>query len=178
MPAGVAALEPADAAPEARPVRLRLAAPASSRVAVVGDFNDWDPAATPLHRAGDSGTWIVELRLPPGVLGLLLGGALAHALEELVEGGRGRLRCRMEEWSACAAPCGIPRSPSFDRTGSSTTSKRRWSGLPSEGLSSRIPRWRFPERERSPSIFREVWITGCGSCDFRLSNRATSSTVR
>jgi 1,4-alpha-glucan branching enzyme len=45
---------------------MRLAAPASSRVAVVGDFNDWDPAATPLHPAGDGGTWIVELRLKPG----------------------------------------------------------------------------------------------------------------
>jgi hypothetical protein len=51
---------------DARPVRLRLAAPASSRVAVVGDFNDWDPAATPLRPAGDGGTWIVELRLKPG----------------------------------------------------------------------------------------------------------------
>ena len=50
----------------ARFVRLRLAAPASSRVAVVGDFNDWDPAATPLHPMGDDGTWIVELRLKPG----------------------------------------------------------------------------------------------------------------
>jgi 1,4-alpha-glucan branching enzyme len=51
---------------DTRPVRLRLAAPASSRVAVVGDFNDWDPAATPLRPAGDGGTWIVELRLRPG----------------------------------------------------------------------------------------------------------------
>jgi hypothetical protein len=59
------ALEPTNAA-DARPVRLRLAAPASSRVAVVGDFNDWDPAATPLRPAGDGGTWIVELRLKPG----------------------------------------------------------------------------------------------------------------
>jgi hypothetical protein len=63
-PARTVALEPADASADARPVRLRLAAPASSRVAVVGDFNDWDPAATPLRR--DGGTWIVELRLKPG----------------------------------------------------------------------------------------------------------------
>jgi hypothetical protein len=55
-----------DVPAEARPVRLRLAAPASSRVAVVGDFNDWDPAATPLHPSGDGGTWVVELRLKPG----------------------------------------------------------------------------------------------------------------
>jgi Glycogen recognition site of AMP-activated protein kinase len=48
---------------ETRPVRLRLAAPAS-RVSVVGDFNDWDPAATPLRR--DGGTWTVELHLKPG----------------------------------------------------------------------------------------------------------------
>ena len=63
-PARAVALEPADASADARPVRLRLAAPSSSRVAVVGDFNDWDPAATPLRR--DGGTWIVELRLKPG----------------------------------------------------------------------------------------------------------------
>ena len=59
-------LRQAALAGDARPVRLRLAAPTSSRVAVVGDFNDWDPAATPLRRAGDGGTWIVELRLKPG----------------------------------------------------------------------------------------------------------------
>ena len=65
-PAATAALGHTEEAADARPVRLRLAAPASSRVAVVGDFNDWDPAATPLHPAGDGGTWIVELRLKPG----------------------------------------------------------------------------------------------------------------
>jgi hypothetical protein len=51
---------------DARQVYLRLDAPASSRVAVVGDFNDWDPAATPLRLTGDHGTWVVELRLKPG----------------------------------------------------------------------------------------------------------------
>jgi hypothetical protein len=51
---------------EAKAVYLRLDAPASSRVAVVGDFNDWDPAATPLHLVGKDGTWVVELRLKPG----------------------------------------------------------------------------------------------------------------
>ena len=54
------------ASADARPVYLRLDAPASSRVAVVGDFNDWDPAATPLRPTGDHGTWVVELRLKPG----------------------------------------------------------------------------------------------------------------
>jgi hypothetical protein len=65
-PASSVAREQTEASSDARPVRLRLAAPASSRVAVVGDFNDWDPAATPLRPAGDGGTWIVELRLKPG----------------------------------------------------------------------------------------------------------------
>ncbi len=55
-----------DASGEARQVHLRLDAPASSRVAVVGDFNDWDPAATPLRLAGKGGIWVVELRLKPG----------------------------------------------------------------------------------------------------------------
>jgi hypothetical protein len=59
-------VEAAAATGDARPVYLRLDAPASSRVAVVGDFNDWDPAATPLRPTGDHGTWVVELRLKPG----------------------------------------------------------------------------------------------------------------
>ena len=58
--------KPADFSADAQPVYLRLDAPASSRVAVVGDFNDWDPAATPLRPTGDHRTWVVELRLKPG----------------------------------------------------------------------------------------------------------------
>ncbi len=65
-PAAVLAVEAEEGLPDARPIRLHLAAPASSRVAVVGDFNDWDPAATPLRPSGDGGTWVVELRLKPG----------------------------------------------------------------------------------------------------------------
>ena len=49
----------------ARQVQLRLAAPAS-HVAVVGDFNDWDPAATPLRPTSNPGIWTVEPRLKPG----------------------------------------------------------------------------------------------------------------
>ena len=48
-----------------RPIELRLNAPAS-QVVVVGDFNDWDPDATPLRPGNEGGTWRVELRLPPG----------------------------------------------------------------------------------------------------------------
>lgn len=65
-PAGAVALDPVETQTGARAVHLRLAAPTSSRVAVVGDFNDWDPAATPLRPAGDGGTWVVELQLKPG----------------------------------------------------------------------------------------------------------------
>ena len=50
----------------ARAVQLKLVAPASSRVVVVGDFNNWDPAATPLRSSGRPGVWTVELRLKPG----------------------------------------------------------------------------------------------------------------
>ena len=31
----------------------------------MGDFNDWNPAATPLHRASD-GVWSVTVPLRPG----------------------------------------------------------------------------------------------------------------
>jgi hypothetical protein len=62
----VAPAAPMPATSSGRAIHLRLEAPASSRVAVVGDFNNWDPAATPLRPAGDDGTWVVELRLKPG----------------------------------------------------------------------------------------------------------------
>ncbi|HET7601044.1 MAG TPA: isoamylase early set domain-containing protein [Gemmatimonadales bacterium] len=54
------------AASAPRPVQLRLDLPASSDVAVLGDFNDWKAGATPLRRSAESGEWVVELRLPPG----------------------------------------------------------------------------------------------------------------
>jgi hypothetical protein len=51
---------------EPRAVQLRLVTTASSAVTVAGDFNDWDPQATPLRPTGRSGEWTVELRLRPG----------------------------------------------------------------------------------------------------------------
>ena len=48
-----------------RAVVLRLVAPASSAVVVVGDFNDWSPVATPLQPTA-SGEWTVRLDLRPG----------------------------------------------------------------------------------------------------------------
>jgi hypothetical protein len=70
---GLVALARLPQAPEAGPpsppvlVRFALEAPAASRVALVGDFNDWDADATPLRPVLDrSGFWAVEVPLPPG----------------------------------------------------------------------------------------------------------------
>jgi len=47
-----------------QPVRFTLQASGLSRVSVVGDFNNWDPRATPMRRHG--GTWDITLPLRPG----------------------------------------------------------------------------------------------------------------
>ncbi|HTS88693.1 MAG TPA: isoamylase early set domain-containing protein [Gemmatimonadales bacterium] len=49
---------------ETLPIRFELRAPGSRAVAVVGDFNDWNPAADPLTDL--DGEWSVTLRLRPG----------------------------------------------------------------------------------------------------------------
>lgn len=41
-------------------------APAARSVAVAGDFNDWNPAATPMHRVSEGGAWLVTVPLRPG----------------------------------------------------------------------------------------------------------------
>jgi hypothetical protein len=46
-------------------VQFVLVAPDARRVALVGDFNDWDPAATPL-RASAGGAWSAAVQLTPG----------------------------------------------------------------------------------------------------------------
>jgi hypothetical protein len=46
-------------------VQFVLVASEARSVALVGDFNDWDPAATPLQ-ATSGGAWSVALRLPLG----------------------------------------------------------------------------------------------------------------
>jgi hypothetical protein len=45
-------------------VQFVLVAPEAHHVVVVGDFNDWDPAAAPL--AGTKGVWSRELEVPFG----------------------------------------------------------------------------------------------------------------
>jgi len=49
-----------------RIVQFMLTAPAASRVTLAGDFNGWDPRATPLARAERDGRWAVTLALAPG----------------------------------------------------------------------------------------------------------------
>ena len=55
--------DPVDAAPQQ--VQFMFVAPAATRVALVGEFNDWDQAATPMARAG-GGAWHVALPLARG----------------------------------------------------------------------------------------------------------------
>lgn len=49
----------------ARPVPFVLTAANAARISIVGDFNDWDPAATPLQRVDGQGWWVV-VNLRPG----------------------------------------------------------------------------------------------------------------
>lgn len=48
-------------------VRFALRLPAGARaVALVGDFNGWDAAATPMARSGHDAAWTAQLPLAPG----------------------------------------------------------------------------------------------------------------
>lgn len=57
---------PAPAAPESVYVKFVLFAADARRVALAGTFNRWDPATTPLTRAGAPGVWTVTVALPVG----------------------------------------------------------------------------------------------------------------
>jgi hypothetical protein len=50
----------------AQPVRFALVAHGAREVSLVGDFNDWNPRATPLRTTGSGGGWTVTVPLPPG----------------------------------------------------------------------------------------------------------------
>jgi hypothetical protein len=50
-----------------RPVRFVLVAPEAATVFLVGDFNDWDPRATPLVRSDPGGVWTAAVPLKPGL---------------------------------------------------------------------------------------------------------------
>jgi hypothetical protein len=47
-------------------VQFELAAPGAARVALVGDFNDWDRAATPMRRDRSGDRWTVTLPVSAG----------------------------------------------------------------------------------------------------------------
>lgn len=51
--------------PSTRPVQFVLVAPDARSVSLVGDFNDWDAAASPLREGGE-GVWSVVLPLSRG----------------------------------------------------------------------------------------------------------------
>ena len=54
----------ADAGARTAKIQFVLVAPTARRVAVVGDFNDWNPAAAPL--AAEGGVWSGQLEVPVG----------------------------------------------------------------------------------------------------------------
>ncbi|HSW02683.1 MAG TPA: AAA family ATPase [Sedimentisphaerales bacterium] len=41
--------------------------PRAQNVAIAADFNNWQPATTPMQRVGDSGVWQAKVRLPGGL---------------------------------------------------------------------------------------------------------------
>ncbi|MGH7674963.1 MAG: isoamylase early set domain-containing protein [Gemmatimonadales bacterium] len=47
-------------------VRFMVMAPGARRVALVGDFNGWDPQATPMLRADPDTPWSVTVPIAPG----------------------------------------------------------------------------------------------------------------
>jgi len=63
--AGLAAVAVFGVGARGKPVAFTLVAPRASSVAIVGDFNDWNPRATPLVRTG-GGAWETRVRLAPG----------------------------------------------------------------------------------------------------------------
>ncbi|MGZ8379815.1 MAG: isoamylase early set domain-containing protein [Gemmatirosa sp.] len=56
----------APTAPAPSTVRFVFVAPRAAHVALVGDFNRWDPSRTPMRASADGLTWSVELPLAPG----------------------------------------------------------------------------------------------------------------
>ena len=57
---------PAASAGGRKDVQFVLVANSASDVRIVGDFNDWDPRATPMQRSGSGGIWSVVVPLEPG----------------------------------------------------------------------------------------------------------------
>jgi 1,4-alpha-glucan branching enzyme len=49
----------------AKPINFICMAPNASTVHLIGDFNDWDPAALPLKKQSD-GAWLIQIPLNHG----------------------------------------------------------------------------------------------------------------
>lgn len=47
-------------------IRFAFVAPTASNVSLVGDFNNWDPKATPLKTTRDGSTWLIDMPLTAG----------------------------------------------------------------------------------------------------------------
>jgi chromosome partitioning protein len=41
--------------------------PRAETVAIAGDFNNWQPATTPMQRVGEAGVWQAKMKLPHGI---------------------------------------------------------------------------------------------------------------
>jgi 1,4-alpha-glucan branching enzyme len=48
-----------------KPINFSCVAPSAKTVAIMGDFNDWDPNATPMKRQPDGG-WVAQVPLTHG----------------------------------------------------------------------------------------------------------------
>jgi hypothetical protein len=55
-----------NAASKADTLQFVLVAPQAASVVLVGDFNDWDPARSPMQTAHGGGIWATVVRLAPG----------------------------------------------------------------------------------------------------------------
>ena len=51
--------------PKPSSIQFAFPAPQARQVSLAGDFNNWDPKATPMHKAAD-GVWHVGVPLGPG----------------------------------------------------------------------------------------------------------------
>src|SRR5262245_58800305 len=74
MPAGAPLRDDVSGAPDALPaagdvlpVTFEFRAPCATRVCVVGDFNGWDPEATPLRRAARGDAWTAQIPVQRGL---------------------------------------------------------------------------------------------------------------
>src|SRR5206468_3375197 len=76
---GIAMLPPPGEGGGRATVRFVYVAPYASRVALVGDFNAWNPAAMPMRRSADGRAWMIDVPLMRGrhVYAFVVDGDLA-----------------------------------------------------------------------------------------------------